>query len=53
MMILAVLFIVFWFIGLLIGGYKNREDYQSLGGFGITWFLFALLGLKVFWADFK
>lgn len=48
MNIIEVLFVVFWFIGLLFGGYRNRSDGYALGNFGVTWFLFALLGIVVF-----
>lgn len=45
---LEILFWVFWVIGLLGGGYLNRSNYGFLGSFGIAWFLFGILGLKVF-----
>jgi hypothetical protein len=48
-----VIFWVFWVLGLFGGGYWNRGNYGYLGGFGITWLLILILGLKVFGFDLK
>jgi hypothetical protein len=50
---IAILFWVFWIIGLLFGAYRNRTDYYAFGHFGLTWFLLLLLGLKVFGFDLR
>jgi len=45
---IEILFWVFWIIGLVVGGYGNRDDYFRGGAWGIGWLLLLFLGLAVF-----
>jgi len=47
-MSLNIIFWVLMFMGLFYNGWNNRNDYGAFGGWGITWFLMALLGWKVY-----
>lgn len=47
-MSLNIIFWVLMVLALFGGGWANRENFTTLGGWGITWFLIALLGWKVY-----